>query len=149
MTWRASFKQSFPMVVVQLPGYTGELINGTGHYLGGITSEMVFDMRVAQEAGVKQTEQSEMAATYDLSCALNESFCPFGFVHTPDKVDQGARVALHLRRLLLNEDSLVAEGPRPTRAVVADNEAGSGRSFKVSVDFAGGSDPFYLKGTRN
>merc|ERR1712232_941320 len=98
--------------------------------------------------GVKKIGQAEMTATYDLSCALNESFCPFTSVHTPDKVDQGARVALHLRRLLLNEESLIAEGPRATSAIV-QKTAASARTFKVEVDFQGGSEPFYIRGTRN
>merc|ERR1712232_416993 len=98
--------------------------------------------------GVKKIGQAEMTATYDLSCALNQSFCPFTSVHTPDKVDQGARVALHLRRLLLNEESLIAEGPRATSAIV-QKTAASARTFKVEVDFQGGSEPFYVAGTRN
>merc|ERR1712039_470854 len=48
-----------------------------------------------------------------------------------------------------NEASLVAEGPRATRAVASSEGMTSRQSFTVSVDFVGGSDPFYLKGTRN
>lgn len=148
-SWRELFNQSFALVVVQLPGYTGALNNGTGSYPGGITSEMVSNMRIAQEKGVLQTDNAEMTATYDLSCALNESFCPFSSVHTPDKVDQGARVALHLRRMLLKEEALVVEGPRATDAVAMAQARGVEKTFKVSIEFAGGSEPFYLHGTRN
>lgn len=108
---------------------------------------MVFDMRLAQEQGTTQTDNAEMTATYDLSCALDETFCPFGSVHTPDKSDQGARVALHLRRMLMKEGDLVVEGPRATNAVVMQHDFTN--SSKVSIEFLGGSEPFFLRGTRN
>lgn len=45
-SWRDRFSSpNAPYVVVQLPGYTGALNNGTGTYRGSISAEMVFGER--------------------------------------------------------------------------------------------------------
>ena len=65
---------------VQLPGYTATISNGTGSYpqLGGITAEMVFDMRLQQAAGAAApTANASYIVTYDLSCS-DPVGCPYG-----------------------------------------------------------------------
>jgi len=142
-TWRHSFNDSpFAFVAVQLPGYTAALKNGTGSYDGGVTAEMVYNMRLAQEAGVQNVERAAIAAIYDLSCPDS----PFSSVHTPDKADVGARVARHLRHMILGED-IVVEGPRATG--VAITSSNGVRDFLLDVRFQGGSSPFVFQGTRN
>jgi len=139
-TWRDSFASSFAFVAVQLHGYTAALNNGTGSYEGGVTAEMVYNMRLAQEEGIAGVDSAAIVPSYDLSCPTS----PFSSVHIPDKADVGARVALQLRRLM-GETSLVAEGPRATAATAEEGRSG----FEVSVAFSGGSGPFELRGTRN
>jgi hypothetical protein len=90
-------------VAVQLPGYTGALNNGTGSYPGLITAEMVWAMRLQQQAGVAAAGgaiaagEAECVATYDLSCSAEAGApgggCPYGSVHNVEKVGAGQRVA--------------------------------------------------------
>jgi len=144
--WRQGFNSNFVFIGVQLPGYTAVLANGTGRYNLSVTSEMVFNMRIAQEAGVKNDDKATMSATYDLSCPLS----PFGSVHNPDKIDVGARLVLHLRYLLLGE-KITFEGPRATRVVINSVkmlDAGLA-DYTITVHFSGGKTPFYLNDTRN
>ena len=82
-SWRAAFHSPLaPFVAVQLPGYTAALNNGTGTYNGSVTAEMVFKMRLQQEAGATGAAlgNASFVATYDQSCALPAPACPFGSV---------------------------------------------------------------------
>ena len=113
-SWRTAFGSPHAaFVAVQLPGYTGQLSNGTGTYPGYITGEMVHAMRLEQALGAQRTTNASVVATYDLSCPTS----PWGSVHNPDKAPVGARAAAQLTKLLrLSADSerLVASGPRAT-----------------------------------
>ena len=128
--------------------YTGALNNGTGTYPGYITSEMVFDMRLAQAAGAKQTPNASAVATYDLS----DPTSPYGSVHNPEKGPIGRRIAAHLYKALASggpASALVVDGPRAVRAVAEPVVDAHPPSFKVTVTFTGGSAPFRMAGTKN
>ena len=119
-----------PWVGVQLPGY------GYG----------VFDMRLAQAAGVESVAAAAIVPTYDLSCPA----CPYGAIHPTDKSDVGQRVALELQRLLLNDTTVIApsDSPMATRAVANANEMNSS-VLTVTVYLTGPAQPFKLTSTRN
>lgn len=103
-------------------------------------------MRMAQDAGVGRIKDAAISATYDVSCQEDKSHgCPHGNVHNVHKQPIGERLALLVRRLTLKED-VVAEGPR---AVAAHVSGGGQSSYNVTIDFTGGSAPFYFRATRN
>ena len=126
--WRRIFNSSFAFVGIQLAvshhdiaviwvaffsrcqryrcwqGYTAVLANGTGRYTGlSVTSEMVFRMRLQQEAGCAGVVGGcVVVPTYDFSCSAGVAGgCPYGSVHQPDKPAIGARVALQLYKQLV------------------------------------------------
>ena len=157
-SWRTNFHSPrAPFVAVQLPGYTAALNNGTGNYNGSVTAEMVFAMRLQQEAGTAGLDNASFVATYDQSCALPAPACPFGSVHNVQKDVVGARVGATLHNLLVGGDEVV-EGPRATKASLVTTSAtgsiaslmGGGRGhWKVAVEFSGGTAPFHTAGTKN
>ena len=155
-SWRAAFHSPrAPFVAVQLPGYTAPLNNGTGSFNGTVSAEMVFAMRLQQEAGSGGgLANATVVATYDQSCALPAPDCPFGSVHNVQKDVIGARVAAALHKMLAADDAAVAEGPRATGATATrkrkqEGAATMGGDWDVSVSFAGGTAPFALAGTKN
>ena len=138
-------------VGVQLAGYTGAIINGTGRYELSITPEMVFAMRLQQEAGCANvTTPCAVVPTYDLSCSAGaDGGCPYGSVHQPDKPDIGHRIGQQIHAMLAKPSipAPFSESPRATHATaVAGAVEGE---YTVSVEFSGGTAPFYLRGTRN
>lgn len=142
-SWRKYFGSPLaPFVTVQLPGYTGALANGTGRYDGYITSEMVFTMRMAQEAGAKASANATAVATYDYSCPTS----PYGSVHNVEKGPIGDRVGASLFRAITGSQDVVS-GPRAVSATAVANS--NAVNFKVTVRFEGGSFPFSLRGTKN
>jgi len=149
-SWRKAFNSpDAAFVVVQLPDYFDPKDPGAPGVPGfSSTAEGVFSMRLAQEQGVKDVEKTAATVTYDQSCNNLEfpGSCPFGSVHNIHKQHVGERVAAQLFRLMHDKD-LVTEGPRAQKATAA--RAGNALGYAVSVQFAGGSLPFYLHPTRN
>eukprot|EP00912_Choanoflagellata_sp_UC4_P001346 UC4_evm1s832 len=100
--WRSAFSIAsdvnniIPWIAVQLPGYQFSPCP--------IQKNSVFDMRLGQEFGMLQLENTDVVPTYDLSCTN----CPYGSIHPTDKEDVGARISLHLRKSLQNEDIIVS-----------------------------------------
>lgn len=148
-TWRAAFKSPrAPFVAVQLPGYTGALNNGTGTYPGGVSAEMVFDMRLQQAAGTHSISNASYVATYDLSVPTS----PYGSVHNVEKGPIGVRIATQLIAALRGVP--VLEGPRATSAQASlCKSVAEGvkmwSTFTVTVAFEGGTAPFSAQGTKN
>ena len=126
-----------PWVGVQLPGY----VRGFFPAENG-----VFDMRLAQAAGVEGVPAAAIVPTYDLSCAP-PYHCPWTPIHPPDKEDVGARIAQQLRRLVLH-DPRVAMEEGPT-AAMASVTAGAANTSVVSVKFDVTAKPLALHPTRN
>lgn len=150
-SWRKAFQSpSAAFVVVQLPCYYDQRAPGSPGIPGFDTvAEGLFEMRLAQEAGLAKVEKSAIVATYDLSCN-NEAFpgnCPWGSVHNPHKQAVGPRVAAQLEHLLQGATP-VAEGPRVQGASIVQSD-GNASTFNVSLRFAGGTTPFALRSTRN
>lgn len=150
-SWRRRFNSSnVPFVAVQLPGYTGPLINGTGKYNTIISSEMVFHMRLQQAKGASfPTTNATYVVTYDLSCSSSQS-CPYGSVHNVEKGPIGMRIANKLLNFFQRKN-IVAEGPHvtsisPPRLVQHNQEIDT---YEIVLKFAGGSQPFKLSGTKN
>lgn len=133
-SWRASLGSKFPVVAVQLPGYTGDCKDLCGD---------VFAMRRAQRGGLMGSDEyGSVAVTYDTSCPD----CPYGAVHNTHKVTVGERVArqiLKLRRLGL----VVADGPQAVLAVVT--APGPVGTYTVTINFTGEAAPFHFAPTRN
>ena len=99
-----------------------------------------------------------LVPTYDVSCQAGpEGGCPYGSVHQPHKAEIGARVGLQLwKHLVAPTTTDVVTGPVATSARVVGTRTahapGGGRggvTYSVQVDFAGGTAPFTLAGTRN
>ena len=96
-SWRKAFNVSFAFVAVQMPGYIGDCDgNGKSPYSSCVPG--VFDMRLAQQAGVDSGVSGGKAAitvTYDLSCpfGVKTPECPFGSVHNLRKNELCARVS--------------------------------------------------------
>lgn len=132
-SWRSNFNSSFPFVAVQLPGYSEPL------------REKIFSMRLAQDTGIQGIPKAAITATYDLSCS-NPDHCPHGFVHNVHKQPIGARLALQLRHLMYGEE-IISEGPRVTHWTSTLTKVTN--IYSVNVSFSGGTDPYFLKGTRN
>lgn len=148
-SWRLAFASpGAPLIAVQLPDYYDAKDPGAPGVPGfASTSEGVFEMRLAQEAGIAGDSNTALVATYDQSCnnlAFSEN-CPFGSVHNVHKQELGNRIAMQLARLMQGED-LVTEGPR---AKLASAKALTKGGFSISITFAGGTTPFALQPTRN
>ena len=146
-TWRNAFQSPFaPFVAVQLPGYTGVLSNGTGTYPGGITAEMVFNMRLQQAAGTCNISNASYIATYDLSVPTS----PYGSVHNVEKGPIGARIATQLISAL--RGAPIMEGPRAVSARAHKSlpeRSSVSSTFVVVVEFNGGTAPFAARDTKN
>ena len=109
-----------------------------------INAEMVYAMRLQQDAGVRNVSAATVVPTYDLSVPTS----PYGSVHNTWKNPIGARIATQLRQAF--GGSPVLEGPRATSAtarVVAHDQGG--QLWEVTVEFEGGSAPFVLAPTKN
>lgn len=145
----SGFSSDFAFVTIQLPGYLGDCDstypNPNATYANCVPG--VFNMRLAQDAGA-DAAMTMVAPTYDLGCpfGVNTPECPFGSVHNVRKGKIGARVATQILSMLEN-DKIVAQGPRVASVTTADGADGSG-SQEVTVSFAGGTSPFQLGGTQ-
>ena len=147
--WQKAFNSSFAFVGVQLAGYTAAYINGTGDFANmSVTGEDVFTMRLQQEQGCKGVQRCTLVPTYDMSCQAGlDGGCPFGSVHQPHKPQIGARVGLQLWKHLVSLPTTeVLAGPVAQAARIVKR---NGNSYSIQVDFAGGTAPFKLAGTRN
>lgn len=145
-SWKKRFNSTFAFVAVQLAGYTAPLINGTGEF-GAITSDMVYTMRLQQEAGCEGISRCAVVPTYDKSCSAGvDGGCPYGAVHQPDKPEIGARVGAQLFDLIVPGSSAVVQGPRVQHVTVTADPV---MQWIVSVAFSGGSSPYRFGPTRN
>jgi hypothetical protein len=132
-SWGKAFNSTgFAFVGVQLAGYTAALKNGTGSYANlSVTSEMVFTMRLQQEAGCTGIDRCTVVPTYDVSCqAGTDGGCPYGSVHQPHKREIGRRVGQQLARLLAEPKTKTTASPAspshltaPPPRLLADTEA--------------------------
>jgi len=109
-----------------------------------INSEMVYAMRLQQEAGVRNVSAATVVPTYDLSVPTS----PYGSVHNVQKGPIGARIATQLTQAFRGDP--VLEGPRATSATarVVTHDQGA-QLWEVTVAFEGGSAPFVLAPTKN
>lgn len=117
-SWQRLFHSNFSFVAIQLAGYTANINNGTGNYPLMITADMVFRMRLQQEAGcVGMPHGCSVVPTYDFSCSAgDEGGCPYGSVHQPDKSDIGRRAGLQLyKHLVLDWSQKVSKGHQRVR----------------------------------
>eukprot|EP00937_MAST-01D_sp_MAST-1D-sp2_P007763 g7763.t1 len=136
-SYREMFNSSLGFAAVQLPGYSD------------VQREGIFTMRLQQRAGAQAADAPGTPAvavpTYDLSCAMGKTDgCPHGNVHNVHKQPVGARLAAQIAHLHLGAPGTVL-GPEMA-GVSTRNVAGG---FNVTVNFAGGSEPFALRPTRN
>jgi len=147
-SWRTAFRSpGVPFVAVQLPGYTAALINGTGHYEGSVTPEMIWKMRLQQADGAVASANASAVATYDMSCASTSS-CPYGSIHNVEKAPIGARIGAQLHQHITGSAEIV-EGPHAKSAVARTLGGAREGTYVVTVKFDGGSLPYTLGGTKN
>ena len=143
-SWRASLGYKFPVVAVQLPGYTGDCKDLCAD---------VFAMRRAQRGGLMGTADfGSVAVTYDTSCPS----CPYGAVHNTHKQTVGERVGrqvLKLTGLGRGHAPLVADGPQAVSgkatAAAAAGRGGAAAGYTVTLNFTGEAAPFHFAPTRN
>jgi len=152
-SWRAAFNSSFAFAAVQLPGYLGDCdkVEG-GHradssYFNCVPG--VFDMRLAQDAGVGGASRAALVPTYDASCPFGVATpqCPLGSVHNLNKTRVAARAARALLAALdpARFSPALAAPPRAVSATAGP----TGRGFwNVVVAFAGGGAPLALAPTQ-
>jgi hypothetical protein len=145
-TWRAAFKSTFAFVAVQLPGYLGDCAERNGTYYDCVPG--VFNMRLAQAAGVAGSDNATFIPTYDLSCPFGvvTPECPLGSVHNVNKTV----VAMRAARSLLTEIDPARFSPSdtdlPTFSTASAVSAGAG-SWLVTVSFNASS--LALRSTQN
>lgn len=144
-TWRAAFKSDFGFAAIQLPGYLGDCSEHGGDYFNCVPG--VYNMRLAQEAGLVGVPNASTVVTYDLSCpfGVDTPQCPLGSVHNLNKTVIAARAA---RALLSQMDPSTfppsgAASPRAASVTAAP----TGRGYwlvTVTFDVA----PVALRGTQ-
>ena len=142
-SWRAAFQSHFAFAAVQLPGYIGDCWEQNGTYTDCVPG--VFNMRLAQDAGVANLSNASAVVTYDLSCPFGvvTPECPFGSVHNINKTIVAARVA---SALLSRVAPARFPAEAPLRAVGATAAPAGGGSWLVTVAFDGA--PVALRGTQ-
>jgi hypothetical protein len=145
-TWRAAFRSPFAFTGIQLPGYLGDCAERNGTYTDCVPG--VFDMRLAQAAGVEGAVNATVVPTYDLSCpyGVKTPECPLGSVHNINKTVVAARAA---RALLsqLNPGAFPPPGAMPPLvASVSASPGGGTGEWRVAVEFD--AAPLVLLGTQ-
>ena len=143
-TWRSAFKSDFPAAAVQLPGYLGDCSEHGGDYYNCVPG--VFNMRLAQEAGLAGVANASALATYDLSCpfGVKTPECPLGSVHNINKTVVAARAASALLAGMFPDRFPAVPPPRATSLTAAP----TGLHFwLVTVAFES-AGPLALRGTQ-
>ena len=145
-TWREAFQSGgAAFAAIQLPGYLGDCSEHGGTYFNCVPG--VFNMRLAQEAGVAGLPNASAVPTYDLSCpfGVKTPQCPLGSVHNINKTVVAARAA---RALLAQMDpaAFPPRGAAPPRATSV-TAAPTGRGFWL-VTVAFDAAPLALRDTQ-
>jgi len=143
-SWRAAFKSEFAFAAVQLPGYLGDCSEHGGDYYNCVPG--VFNMRLAQAAGVAGVANASIIVTYDKSCpfGVKTPECPLGSVHNVNKSAVAARAA----RALLADLQPAAFPPAPPPRVASVTAAPTGRGFWLVTVAFDGPPPLVLRGTQ-
>lgn len=153
-TWRGAFKsEDAAFAAIQLPGYLGDCdkING-GHrtdssYYNCVPG--VYNMRLAQAAGVAGVANASVVPTYDLSCPFGvvTPECPLGSVHNINKTLVAARAAHALLTAL--EPSRFAPATAAPPSVSSVSAGPTGHAYwLVTVAFGAGAAPLALAPTQ-
>lgn len=161
-SYREQFNSSdMSFIAIQLPGYGPPDADGISPERGG-NPDIAFYMRLAQANGAMGIPNGAVVATYDDSCAANQTNgCPHGNVHNVHKQPVGIRCAaqaLNMRGLLppgtvtqgpvaTGFDVVVSTSPASTRTPRTTNAATT--TYSVKVAMTGGTGPLYFNGTRN
>ena len=143
-TWRAAFKSQFAAAAVQLPGYLGDCSEHGGDYYNCVPG--VFNMRLAQEAGLAGVANASILVTYDQSCpaGVKTPECPLGSVHNLNKTVVAARAASALLAGMFPSRFPAAPPPRAASITAAP----TGLHFwLVTVAFEA-AGPLALRGTQ-
>ena len=143
-TWRSAFKSNFAAAAVQLPGYLGDCSEHGGDYYNCVPG--VYNMRLAQEAGLMGVANSSIIPSYDLSCpfGIQTPECPLGSVHNVNKTVVAQRAASALLAAMLPARFPAVPPPRATSLTAAP----TGRNYwLVTVEFEA-AGPLALQGTQ-
>ena len=143
-SWRSAFKSDFAAAAVQLPGYLGDCSEHGGDYYNCVPG--VYNMRLAQEAGLSGVANASIIPSYDLSCpfGIQTPECPLGSVHNVNKTVVAQRAASALLAALLPARFPPVPPPRATSLTAAP----TGRNYwLVTVEFEA-AGPLALQGTQ-
>lgn len=137
-SWRDTFiSPSSAFAAVQLPGYIGDCdLNNADQPLANYSWCVpgVFNMRLAQAAGVANITLASIVPTYDLSCpfGVNTPQCPWGSVHNLIKEPIGVRLAQSLLAALEPSRFQPVSGP----TLVSVDAGPTGRGYwNVQLNF--------------
>ena len=123
-SWRNQFHRTFPVVIMQLPGY---MATHQEPFESGWTQ-----IRHQQYLAAQQIPFAALAPTFD-SGEAND-------IHPQDKKTAGHRAALQMGRLAYGDKKTVSSGPMPESVVVKDG--------KALIHFAKNSGNLIVKGDK-
>lgn len=145
-TWRSAFKSADSgFAAIQLPSYIGDCSEHGGDFYNCVPG--VFNMRLAQEAGLVGVANASAVVTYDLSCpfGIQTPECPIGSVHNLNKTVVAARAARSLLSQLDPAAFPLSGAASPRAASVTAAPTGRGYWLvTVTFDIA----PVALRGTQ-